>query len=162
MSNEPAFQSVPVQRALWESLEALLLHESKRLVEDIASTLRKDPKVLWNEIRKDKLQAYLVDCNEPTSERFLCQGLVHQTAVAQRCRKPVLFGTAYCPEHQGWTLPQPCEKKPVLRRVVTAEDEIYYLDDLTMTLYDQEYVRRGYKQGEKWIVFDVQDSTADS
>lgn len=159
MAEQPAFQAIPVQRSLWESLEALLLHESKRLVEDIAKTLRQDPKLLWNEIRKEKMTAYMVDCSEPTAERFLCTALTHTSAVALRCRKPVIFGTSMCPEHQGWQMPPACERKPQLRRIVSEEDTVYYLDELTSFIYDKDYQRCGLKQGDKVILFEVEGET---
>lgn len=158
MGEQPSFQAIPVQRCLWESLEALLLYESKRLVENVAKTLHQDPKLLWNEIRKDKLTAYLVDCNEPTAERFLCTALRHTTAVACRCRKPVVFGTTFCPEHQGWSLPSFCEKIPQLRRIVV-DEEIYYLDELTAYVYNENYERCGHKQGDKLYLFEVEGQT---
>jgi hypothetical protein len=158
MSQKPSFQAVPVQRSLWESLEALLMNESKRLVEDIAKKLRQDPKLLWNEIRKEKMTAYMVDCTEPTAESFLCQGFLYKTAVACRCRKPVVFGTTLCPEHQGWIQPTCLDRKPQLRRV-ELENEVYYLDELTGILYNASYERCGIRQSEKCILFDIEEET---
>lgn len=158
MSEQPSFQAVPVQRCLWESLEALLMNESKRLVEDIAKTLRQDSKVLWNEIRKEKVTAYMVDCTEPTAERFLCEALTFTTPVACRCRKPVLFGTTFCPEHQGWKQPPSLDRKPQLRRV-QLEDQVYYLDELTSILYNAEHQRCGVKQEDKCILFELENDS---
>jgi hypothetical protein len=130
----------PVSKPLWESMEAVLLAHAKKLAKEVAKTLRQPEQPLLQAIGKETIPLYLVEMADPTNEEFLCQSLSTETEVAHVCRKPVLYGTASCPEHsRGQGQQSVPANLPRLHRFVTEEDEVYYYDELLRNVYDEHY-----------------------
>ena len=149
-SNTPSF---PIPKPLWEELENALMIKSKELIFDIAKTLRQDAATLWKEFRAKKGHVFLVENNQETDE-FACSAIVCSSKVAQKCRKPTLFGKSFCPEHEYYVPSEELKKKPQLQRIVS--DEPIFLDCLTQQVYNLEYERVGYMENKKCIVFEVE------
>lgn len=114
----------PIPSFLWQSLEASLKVEARRLVRDIASTLKTNEADLWKQVNKEVFSAYLVDMNEPTNEQFHCAAYHAVGNIYKPCRKPVVYGSKLCPEHQEGALTKPPSQLPRYRL-------LYYYDDDT-------------------------------
>jgi hypothetical protein len=148
--------TLPVNRILWESLESVLLAQSKELMRDIAKTLKQPEKPLMDAFRKEIKNIYLVDLSEPTDEKFLCEALLSETEVAQRCRKAVVYGEKFCPCHTNWSMNQTMTRVPSLRRV-KVDDDVYFLCELTQTVYSATYERIGFLENNRIVLFEVTD-----
>lgn len=148
--------TLPVNRILWESLESVLLAQSKELMREIAKTLKQPEKPLLDAFKKEIKNMYLVDLSEPTEEKFLCEALLSETEVAQRCRKPVVYGEKFCPCHTNWSLSPTFSRIPSLRRVKVEED-VYFLCELTQTVYSPAYERIGFVENNRIVLFEVTD-----
>jgi hypothetical protein len=148
-------KAVPVPKHLWDQLEIVFSIKARELIKDIAKTLHQDEKKLLQEYKKQKVPMYLVELSEPTDEQFLCQALVETTAVAHRCRRPVLYGSRCCPEHELWQLPAHLATKPVLQRFDTEKGPVF-LDEFTQQMYSLQHQRIGYKQGSRVYLFEVE------
>lgn len=146
--------SFPVPKPLWDELENALMIKSKELIQDIAKTLRQDAAPLWKEFRSKSTKLFLVDMNEEEHDHF-CSALLCSTKVAHKCRKPTLFGKQVCPEHEYYVPSADLKNKPQLQRLVYEEDALF-ADCLTQQVYNLNYERVGYIQGETCIVFEVE------
>lgn len=140
MSNEQT-KKIPIQNYIWESLEAALKAESRRLIRDIAKTLGKDEVELARHIGNPSFSAYFVDMNEPTNERFQCNAYNLDGPVQQPCRKPVVYGETKCPEHCHHH-PKPSSQLPVYRNLTyydedSSETKYLYLNPATNEVYDK-------------------------
>jgi hypothetical protein len=120
--------SSPFPKPLWDALENVLSVKSRELIKDIAKTLNQSEKPLLEAFKAKKHQFHLVDLSDPTDEKFQCEALLCTSAVAHRCRKPVVFGQSVCPEHEFATNPV-IGTKPVLQRLTTNEGETYFVDE---------------------------------
>jgi hypothetical protein len=105
----------PIPMFLWQSLEASLKHESRRLVKDIATTLKTNEADLWKQVNKEVFSAYLVDMSEPTNEQFECCSYEAVGKLFKPCRKPVIYGQKVCPEHKNCCLSKPPSNLPRYR-----------------------------------------------
>jgi hypothetical protein len=128
----------PVSKPLWESLEAVMMAHAKKLAKDVAKQLRQPEQPLLQAIQKERIPLYLVEMTDPTDEEFYCKAMDTTKSIAHICRKPVLYGSLYCPEHsvhpqKGSSL---FEQLPKLHRFITEEGEIYYYDELLRNVYD--------------------------
>jgi hypothetical protein len=147
-----ASQSYPVSKPLWDAVESALLAKSRDLILDLAKALNQEPKPLLDAFRAKKHSVHLVDISDPTEDRWQCEALLSENAVAQRCRKPVVLGSCYCPVHEHNHPPVP--EKPVLRRIVTDDGTTYFLDALTQQIYTQDYQRVGWMDDGKIILLE--------
>lgn len=114
---------IPIPRYIWDSLEAAIQAESRRLVRDIAQTLGKPDGPLWNEVKKNSVSAYLVDLQEPTNEEFKCQAYTTNTLVQRPCGMPVIFGKKSCPEHCNTLHVKPDTSLPKYKVLHYEDDE---------------------------------------
>lgn len=105
----------PIPSFLWQSLEATLKHEARRLVKDIAATLKTDDADLWKKVNEEVFSAYLVELNEPTNEQFECCSYEAVGNLYKPCRKPVIYGEKVCPIHKGCCLMKPPSNLPRFR-----------------------------------------------
>ena len=147
-----ASQSYPVSKPLWDALESAILAKSRDLILDLAKALNQEPKPLLDAFRAKKRAVHLVDISDPTEDRWQCEALVVGKAVAHRCRKPVVLGSSFCPLHEHTH--EKISEKPVLRRIVTDDGTIYFLDTLTQQLYTEEYQRAGWMEDGKLVLFE--------
>ena len=147
-------KSVAVPKPLWDELENVFMIKSKELVQDIAKTLRQDFSVLWKEVRSKKTTLFLVEMEEE-QEDYHCSALLSTSKVAHKCRKPTMFGSTYCPEHELFTLSDELKNKPQLQRIKGTEEPLF-VDCLTQQVYNLNYERVGYIQNEKCVVFKLE------
>ncbi len=147
--------SSPFPKSLWDALENVLMVKSKELIKDIAKTLNQSDKPLLEAFKAKKHTFHLIDITDPTQERFQCEAILCSSAVAHRCRKPVLFGQTRCPDHEHWKQPS-LSTKPVLDRLQTDTGEIYFVDSL-MNVYTVEFERIGTLQDGELVLFEVDE-----
>lgn len=143
-SKQPSLFPIPLY--LWQSLEATLKHESRRLVREIAGTLKTNEADLWKQVNKEVFSAYLVDMAEPTNEQFECCSYEIQGAIYKPCRKPVVFGKKFCPEHIHTNLTKPPSGLPKYRLLAayteSEEVEQFYLNPATNEVYSKETLEK--------------------
>lgn len=120
-SKQPRTFAIP--NFIYQSLEATLKVEARKLVRDIAATLKTNELELWKEVSKETNNIYLVDMNEPTNEQFECCSYEAVGKLFKPCRKPVVYGERVCPEHKGACLTKPPSHLPRYRIVCYYEDE---------------------------------------
>lgn len=136
----------PIQSYIWESLEATLKAESRRLIRDIAKTLGKDEGELARHIGAPTISAYFVDMTEPTNEQFECTAYCLRGPVQKPCRRPVLYGTTKCASHSNH--PQrPSSSLPVYRNVKyydedESEEKMVYLNPATNQILDKHSLQQ--------------------
>lgn len=147
--------SYPIPKPLWDALENVLMVKSKELIKDIAQTLNQPEKPLLDAFKAKKHNFHLLEIEDPTEQEFQCQALVCTSAVAHRCRKPVLLGQLICPEHEFYTMPS-VESKPVLQRLTTKEGETYFFDDQNQ-VFNQDYKLVGTFVDNTLTLFQIDD-----
>ncbi len=147
--------SYPVPKPLWDAFENVLMVKSKELIKDIAKTLKQPEKTLLDAFKAKKHTFHLIDMEDPTDDRFTCDALVCEKAVAHRCRKAVLFGQTRCPDHE-FTKPSTFPNKPVLTRIETTNHEIYFIDSLGMA-YTADFEQVGQFTDNVLTVFEIEE-----
>lgn len=138
-------KKIPIQNYIWESLEAALKAESRRLIRDIAKSLGKDEGELARYIGNPTISAYFVDMNEPTSECFQCNAYDINGPIQKPCRKPVIFGTSKCTLH-SYSAQKPSSNLPKFRilNYYDEDDNLkqVYLNPATNEVYEKETLRQ--------------------
>jgi hypothetical protein len=155
MTTEP--KRFPIQSYIWESLEATLKAESRRLIRDIAKTLGKDETELIHHIGTPNISAYFVDMTEPTGERFECTSYSLKGPIQRPCRRPVIYGTTKCAAHTH-IHQRPSSSLPIYRNLKyydedDSEEKIVYLNPATNDILDKDTLKTiGTWNPEKMIV----------
>lgn len=144
MATEP--KRFPVQSYIWESLEAALKAESRRLIRDIAKTLGKDEGELARHIGNSFISAYFVDMTDPTNERFECTAYSLKGPVQKPCRRPVIYGTTKCAAHSHLNQ-RPSSSLPVYRNLKyydeeDSEEKQVYLNPATNEVLDKQSLQQ--------------------
>ena len=88
-----------VRRVLWESLESVLLAESKKYVGELARRLQLPEKELIRRVfpSSDSLKVYIQDSNISDNQ---CHAFIQDDEITCYCRKPVVYGTDFCQFHR--------------------------------------------------------------
>ena len=150
---EPKLKTVMVPKLLWDELENALMIKSKELIRDIAKTLREDETVLMKEFRSKKTGLCLLELDRVEEEKYECSALVCSTLIAHRCRKPVAYGTKFCPAHEFFTMPNYILNKHSVSRI---DGENLFVDSLTQQVFNVNQERVGYMMKTKCLVFEEQ------
>ena len=145
----------PIPMPLWDALENVLTVKAKELIKDIAKTLNQPAQPLLEAFKANKASFYLQEMEDPTGNKFECEALLCQHAVAHRCRKPVLLGRKVCPEHITWKMPA-VQNKPELKRINTGTAEVYFVDSL-MNVYTGDFERVGMLVEGELVLFEVEE-----
>jgi hypothetical protein len=148
-------QSSPFPKPLWDALENVFSVKSRDLIKDIAKTLNQSEKPLLEAFKAKKHQFHLVDLSDPTDGKFQCEALLCTSAVAHRCRKPVVFGQKVCPEHEVSTNPI-IGTKPVLDRLITNEGETYFVDQ-SSNVFTKELTLVGRYTDGQLTIFEIDE-----
>jgi len=143
MAIEP--KRLAIQSYIWESLEATLKAESRRLIRDIAKTLGKDEGELARHIGAPNFSAYFVDMTEPTNERFECTAYSLKGPIQKPCRRPVIFGTTKCAAHSH-SQQRPSAALPVYRLLKyydedDSEEKQVYLNPATNQILNKDTLK---------------------
>lgn len=88
-----------VNRVLWESLESVLLSESKKYIGELARRLQLPEKELQRRVlpSSDTLKVYIQDSNIETNQ---CKAYIQDDNITCFCRKPVVYGSEFCHFHR--------------------------------------------------------------
>lgn len=148
---EPKVKSVMVPKLLWDELENALMIKSKELIKDIAKTLRENETVLMKEFRSKKTGLCLLELEREEEEQYECSAIVCSTLIAHRCRRPVAYGTTFCPAHEFFTIPNCIRNKHSVSRI---QGEELFVDSLTQQVFNVNQERVGYMVGSKCLVFE--------
>jgi hypothetical protein len=148
-------KSIPIPKPLWDALENVLMVKSKELIKDIAKTLNQSEKPLLEAFKAKKHSFHLLDLSDPTDEVFQCQAILCTSAVAHRCRKPVLYGQCLCPAHEFYKAPH-LDSKPTLQRLQTETGDVYFIND-EGCVYDKDYQRVGTYKDNTLFLFTLDD-----
>jgi hypothetical protein len=148
-------KSYPIPKPVWDALENVLLAKSRELIKDIAKTLHQSEKPLLEAFKANKHTFHLLDMTDPTDEKFQCEAVICDKAVAHRCRKPVILGEVFCPEHEFHKAPA-MPSRPQVTRLKTADGQIYFVDTLR-NVYTAEYERVGTYEDGTLTLFEVVD-----
>ena len=116
-------KQIAIPRFIWDSLEASIQAESRRLVRDIAQSLGKPEAELWNQVKNDKISAYFVDMEDPTNEKFQCEAYDLDGLVQRKCCRPVVFGTKACAHHTHTQHLKPDTSLPKFKTIKYENDE---------------------------------------
>jgi hypothetical protein len=89
-----------VPRILWESLESVLLANSRRFISEIAKRLDIPEKELVKHVlpTSDSLKVYIQDSQLDENK---CRAYVQHDKMTILCRKPVAYGSEYCVCHRN-------------------------------------------------------------
>jgi len=95
MNDTSMKQNYKVPRMLWENLEAVLLAQSKKYIEELAKVLEVNPKELQKRVMPsaDTIKVALYD-----AEENVCQAYVQKDSLTVFCRKPIYHST-FCAAH---------------------------------------------------------------
>jgi hypothetical protein len=116
-------KQIAIPRYIWDSLEAAIQAESRRLVRDIAGSLGKPELELWNQVKDKKVSAYFVDLQDPTNEEFKCEAFDLEALVQRKCCRPVIFGTKACAAHTHTQHLKPDTTLPVYKAIKYEDSE---------------------------------------
>jgi len=88
-----------VSRVLWETLESVLLAQSKKYIAELAKYLNVPEKELIQKVlpSSDSLKVYIQDSSSDDNK---CKAFIQNNNVTEYCRKPVAYGTEFCSIHR--------------------------------------------------------------
>jgi hypothetical protein len=88
-----------VRRVLWESLESVLLSESKKYVGELARRLQLPEKELMRRVfpSSDSMKVYIQDSSISDNQ---CHAFIQDDEITCYCRKPIVYGSDFCHFHR--------------------------------------------------------------
>ena len=135
---------VPINKLIYESLEDALQSNINKLVKDIANTLEVDPKILLNELKKEKVFTYLIEEDYPDIDLMKCNYYDKKGNVYVPCDEPVIFKKDHCVTHMNYRICKSQIPKDTLElRVLTIKKTKYYRDSENRVL-DSSFKPIGY------------------
>ena len=130
--------------SLFESFQASLQQEAKRICRDAAKLLRVPEKELEQKVLKSMPKISLIKDQTPTS----CLILLHNEKLPHRCRLPCLLGTGRCYKHQEIpTVPE----GGTLTRI--SDSERLWCDEETGIVYNKQAQEVGNYKNSRLTVF---------
>ena len=145
----------PVNALVYNTLEAILLTQAKKLTEDIAKFQKADSKELWAQIRP-QLRIALHETETEDEQPLYCShpsgGL--EGAVRQRCRAPCLLGFSACPRHVE--TPKRTETSPLtpVKRLIDYDGTVFFQKD-NGDLIDKNGKKKGFRDRDTVFVFEI-------
>lgn len=149
-------KSLSVPKPLWDALDSILQKKARELIKDIAKSCNQPEKKLWDVYKSQKYTVHLLDLTEPTEDKYECEALLPHSHVHTRCRKTVLYGKKYCPEHEFYQ-PSLILEKTSLQRCITEENFTVFIDKDTNTVYDANFKKIGIFQDKRIFMFDIEE-----
>ena len=138
-----------VPSSLFESFQASLQQEAKRICRDAAKILRVPEKDLEQKILKSMLKITLVKDNSSTS---CCVLILKQSEdrLAHRCRLPCILGTGQCYKHQGVTI---AEGGTLTRIQAQPETEQLWCNEETGLVYTENSDEIGFYKNSRLTLY---------
>lgn len=136
-----------VPSSLFESLQASLQQEARRICRDAAKILRVPEKELEQKVLKSMGKITIVKDQSPTS----CHVLMDTEKLLQRCRLPCILGTGRCHKHQEIiSVPE----GGFLTRIEAQEElEPLWCDESSGVLYNKNAEEVGNYKNSRLTVF---------
>jgi hypothetical protein len=123
-----------IPKSLFESIQASLNQEAKRLCRDAAKILKVSEKELQDKILKKMPKIEIHDDNEMP---YSCPVLTENNII-ERCRKPCLLGTGRCYTHQVSTIPEHTSQIILTRlHLVNSSSEPLWCNEIDGNVYDK-------------------------
>jgi hypothetical protein len=128
--------TIPIPKIYWDTFQAALQAQVKRLAKDVAKSLRQPEQPLLKAILTEKVDAYLFEeegAEFTDLETMRCKYKIPSEkngAVLEACREPVLLGKGACCLHLGAKEPSIAGLK--VYRTLKIEDTTYWLDGDTV------------------------------
>ena len=123
-----------IPKSLFDSLQASLNQEAKRICRDAAKILKIPEKEIQDKILKKMPK---VTIYEDKDRPYSCP-VFNENMLIERCRKPCLLGTGRCLIHQASIIPEHTTQKILTRIQPTADiSEPLGCDESDGTLYDR-------------------------
>ena len=123
-----------IPKSLFESLQASLNQEAKRLCRDAAKILNIPEKELQDKILKKMPKVTIYEDNNIP---YSCP-VFNENNIVERCRKPCLLGTGRCLVHQTSSIPEPTTHK-ILTRIqpISEISDPLWCDETDGSVYDR-------------------------
>jgi glycine cleavage system regulatory protein len=88
-----------VPRVLWESLESVLLAQSRKYVGELAKRLDVSEKELIKRVlpTSDSLKVYIQDSQAESAQ---CKAYIQNNKITAYCRRPIAYGCEFCAFHR--------------------------------------------------------------
>ena len=145
-------QVYPIQRTMWESLDAILYTKTIALAREIALELGQPIQPLLQIIKEEERSKFVILPDEETAT-YQCQALVQNGATLLRCRHPVLSSAPrYCRQHLNSHSSLDTSTLIDIRRVIVDKD-VYIA--VGLDLYTLTGEPCGCIQDNRVIVFDI-------
>ena len=120
---------VPINKLIFEKLEDVLQSEIRKLAKDIANTLDVDPKLLINELMKEKVLVYLIEEGSQDIDDMNCKSFDKKGNVYIPCDEPVIFKKNYCIQHMNHRiLKEQIPKDTLELSTLMYKNTKYYID----------------------------------
>jgi len=141
-----------IPKSLFESLQASLNQEAKRLCREAARKLKVPEKEVQEKILK-KMPKMTI--HEDKEQSFSCPVFV-ENKLLERCRLPCVLGTGRCLNHQASTIPDPTTHK-ILTRIQPTEDspDPLWCDETDGTIYNKESSVVGLYKNSVLILYNL-------
>lgn len=112
-----------VPRLLWESMESILLAQSRKYITELAKRLKVSEKGLIKKVlpTTDSIKIYIQDTQ---SEYNLCKAYTQINNITALCRKPTSYACEYCTFHRNTRMTIIKSKATVFVQKVKDIDEL--------------------------------------
>jgi len=142
----------PVNALVYNTLEAILLTQAKKLTEDIAKFQKADAKDLWAQIRP-QIRIALHETETEDLPLYCSHPLGNsEGAIRQRCRAPCLLGFSACPCHVQTPLRKETAPLTPVKRLIDYDGTIFFQDPQGY-LIDKNGSRKGFRDPTTQTVY---------
>lgn len=91
---------IPLPKIIYETIEDVLEAYTRRLAIDIAKTLHVNEKLLLNELKKQKITAYLYEeINSKDIYDSRCNSFEKNGSLYVPCEEPIVYTENFCTKH---------------------------------------------------------------
>lgn len=111
-----------VPKLLWESLESVLLAQSRKYIVELAKRLSVPEKELIKQVlpSANSLKIYIQDSSAHTNQ---CKAYVQRGKITSYCRRPNAYGCEYCAFHKNMRMLVIREAQPeILQKIRDTSD----------------------------------------
>ena len=136
-----------VPSSLFESLQASLQQEARRICRDAAKILRVPEKELEQKVLKSMSKITIVKDQTPSS----CHILMNSEKLLNRCRLPCILGTGRCHKHQEITTVP--EGGSLTRIQAQVDLDPMWCDEETNIVYNKNAEEIGSYKNSRLTVF---------